>query len=174
MIENKSNDREKVNEIGYGGIKVDTKYIHPFVEATEYIFQQFNLPCSFGEPRLMDSSVKGKDIYSVLGVTGALRGQVYIGFSKYTALDIVSAMMGGMPIHELDAMGQSALAELSNMICGNATTRFSADGFILDITPPSVVIGKDLEISSSKVDFITITLHVAGMDGIELTLGMSE
>jgi chemotaxis protein CheX len=152
---------------------VDTKYIYPFVEATEYIFNQFSLTCSVGQPEAKESPFIGRDVYSVVGVTGAMRGQVYLGFSESTALQIVSAMMGGMPVNEVDAMGQSALAELSNMICGNAMTRFSVDDLVLDITPPSVVVGKELKIASSKVNFLSVLLSVDGVDGLELSFGMS-
>ena len=41
---------------------------------------------------------------------------------KSVALKLVSAMMGGYAIAEMDEMGQSAISELGNMISGNAST----------------------------------------------------
>jgi chemotaxis protein CheX len=157
-----------------GGNGVETKYIDPFVEAIQYIFQQFGMSSQSGEPKPTENPFSGKDVYTVIGVTGELRGQVYLGLSKDTSLGVVSAMMGGMPIAELDEMGQSALAELFNMICGNAMTRFSAEGLTLDITPPSVVIGKELTISSSKVKILSVSFEITGMDPIVLTAGMGK
>lgn len=153
---------------------METKYIDPFIEAILYIFQQFGLSSQPGKPYPKENPFVGSEVHTVIGVTGALRGQVYLGYTRNTSLSIISAMMGGMSISELDELGQSALAELFNMICGNAMTRFSAEGLVLDITPPSVVTGRDLSISLSKVNFVSTTIELAGMEPIELTVGMSK
>lgn len=127
-----------------------------------------------GEPQPKDSPFTGQDIFVTVGVTGELRGQVYLGLTESAALRLISAMMGGFPVTEIDALGQSALAELSNMVCGNAMTRFAAEGFELDITPPSVVMGKDLKISSSKIQLYTVVLLQKDMEQIDLTVGLSK
>jgi len=48
-------------------------------------------------------------------------------------------MMGGYPVSELDEMCCSAIAELGNMISGNASTMLYNEGIQVDITPPDIV-----------------------------------
>jgi chemotaxis protein CheX len=54
-------------------------------------------------------------------------------------LKLVSAMMGGFVLTEMDEMGHSAISELGNMISGNASTMLYNQGVRVDITPPKVV-----------------------------------
>ena len=55
-------------------------------------------------------------------MTGQMEGDIVFGLHETVALKLVSAMMGGYPIAEMDEMGQSAISELGNMISGNAST----------------------------------------------------
>lgn len=71
-----------------------------------------------------------------LGLIGNLTGEVILNISHATALEIVSKMVM-MPVDTIDAMGQSAISELGNMIAGNAATVFANSNIILDITTPS-------------------------------------
>jgi len=64
---------------------------------------------------------------------------VVFGLQEAVALRIVSAMMGGFVLTEMDEMGQSAISELGNMISGNASTILSNQGIAVDITPPQVL-----------------------------------
>ena len=52
---------------------------------------------------------------------------------------MVSAMMGGYVVTEMDDMGKSAISELGNMISGNASTMLFNQGVRVDITPPKIV-----------------------------------
>lgn len=70
-------------------------YINPFLESTSYIFEQFQVSCQVGSPTLRDTPFSGTEILSVVGVTGAIRGQIYLGIPMASALKIVSKMMGG-------------------------------------------------------------------------------
>ena len=61
------------------------------------------------------------DITAVIGVSGALEGNVLYGFHKDTARSVVSKMMES-EVTEFDEMALSALGEIANMITGNAAT----------------------------------------------------
>ena len=53
------------------------------------------------------------DITAVVGMVGQVRGNIAYSMAEDTAKKIVSAMMMGMPVEELDEMGRSALGEFS-------------------------------------------------------------
>ena len=63
---------------------------------------------------------------------------------------IASAMMMGMKITELDEMSKSAIAESANMILGNAATILYNKGIKIEITPPSLMTGENIQISHLK------------------------
>ena len=66
-----------------------------------------------------------------------------------TALQIVSKMMMG-PVETIDALGQSAISELGNMVAGNAATVFANSNIMIDITPPSYYAGADYKATVSE------------------------
>ena len=92
-----------------------------------------------------------------LEMTGDIVGHVTIRFTEENAKKAASAMMMGMPIDMLDEMSLSALAELGNMIMGNAATIFSTKGILIDITPPTVCRG-NLTIAQSFAQNICVPL----------------
>lgn len=145
-------------------------YINPFLEAATYIIGQFQLSCTVGNSSLRETPFSGKEILTVVGMTGEIRGQVYLGIPMTSALKIVSMMMGGVGVSAFDSMAQSAITELSNMICGNAATRFSKEGIFLDITPPTLIIGKGMEVSAVKMRVLSIPIHIEGIESLEMNL----
>lgn len=78
----------------------------------------------------------------MFGITGQVKGQVLLDIKEQSAKNIASCMMMGMPVEELDSMALSAISELGNMIMGNAATIFSNSNLLVDITPPSTLIGR--------------------------------
>ena len=75
---------------------------------------------------------------------------------KDTALSVASHMMMGLPLNELDEMSKSALCEIGNMILGHSASGLYEIGVIVDITPPSIIFGKGMELSSNIKRNITI------------------
>jgi CheY-specific phosphatase CheX len=71
--------------------------------------------------------------------------------NKKVGLEIASGMMGGMQLAELDEISKSAISELTNMILGNTATILYNKGINIDITPPSFLMGENLQVSNSKV-----------------------
>jgi chemotaxis protein CheX len=85
-------------------------------------------------------------------------------------LNIVSAMMGGAPVSSLGSLEQSAISELANMICGNAMSFFSQEGISLDITPPTLILGKQIEISAVKMRVLSIPIILNLNDHLEMNI----
>jgi chemotaxis protein CheX len=106
----------------------------------------------------------------VCGVTGQIQGSVIYGMSLTTADQIASAMIG-QPIKQFDQLAASAIAELGNMISGNAMLQLSEAGFICDITPPTVIRGSKVEISTLAIPAVVIPLEVTQGD-ITITVGL--
>lgn len=106
----------------------------------------------------------------VIGLTGAAQGHVTLGMSLLTATKIASTMIG-QPIVTFDAMASSAIGELANMICGNALLALSEDGPVCDITPPTIIRGTKVEISTLNIAAIVVPL-VLSHGEIKLVVGL--
>lgn len=136
--------------------------INPFLQsACSVIEQVVQVSPSTGRPGLKDIVSIQDHIWIQIGMTGHFSGMVTFGIEESVALRIVSAMMGGFVLTEMDEMGQSAISELGNMISGNASTLLSNQGIVVDITPPQVIKGSAGGIEPRKALCVPLV-----MDGI--------
>lgn len=108
-------------------------------------------------------SVKGKDLVNsgviiILGIVGAIKGNVVYVLSMEEAKKIASTMMMGMPVNEFDEMSQSALSELTNMLTANAATSFSVLGIPIDISTPTLLYGENISVKMSSNQVLCVQL----------------
>ncbi|KAA8784848.1 chemotaxis protein CheX [Paenibacillus sp. 4624] len=114
--------------------------INPFLESARNVFEQLiQVSPSTGNLGVKNVEYIADHVWIVIGMTGQLSGNIVFGIQETVALKIVSAMMGGFVITEMDDMSKSAISELGNMISGNASTILSNQGVVVDITPPQVM-----------------------------------
>ena len=99
-----------------------------------------------------------------VGVMGPLKGAILIGMSIDDAQQFASKMMMGMPVSDLDELAQSALAEMGNMVCANACSLFSQAGTVgLDISPPSLLVGKGAHVRVSVSQMVVVNFSADGI-----------
>lgn len=135
------------------------EFINPFVSAAFAVFEtMLQVTPAKGQLTLKPSPLQGKEVNTVIGVTGDILGQVIFSMDTDTALKFASIMLMGMPVNELDEMAKSAVNELGNMITGNATTGLSENGFSCNLTPPTLFMGKDVMISTKDLQILVIPI----------------
>ncbi|MFQ3549954.1 MAG: chemotaxis protein CheX [Armatimonadota bacterium] len=148
------------------------EFIEPFLSAAFNIFQTFSgQEPTRGDLALRRSTFTTQHINIMAGVNGNIEGNVLYGMSLGTAQKIAGAMIGS-EIDVIDEMAWSALSELGNMITGNAITLLSQKGYTVDITPPSVIRGVDLEVST-KVPALVVPVTTA-FGRIEVNVALLE
>jgi chemotaxis protein CheX len=136
------------------------EYINPFITATFEILKtvaEFN-PVK-GKLSLKNEPVPSYGVSVLVGVVGEVKGQVIYSLSEETAKGISSKMMMGMPVEEFDEMAKSAISELANMITGNASTQLSGQGLVVDISPPTLVTGTDVHITTNTMQTIVVPVE---------------
>jgi len=79
--------------------------------------------------------------------------------SQDTALEIAQRMMMGMSLPGFDDVARSAIGELGNMITGNASAIFEKQGILMNISPPTIVTGKEVSVSSSEGPILVVPLE---------------
>ena len=154
---------------------MDVDHINPFIQASRTVMKSVaNTDVSLGKVYLKSSPYSSETIVIVVGLMGELRGQVIFSMDKSVALKIASAMMMGMPITELDEMSKSAIAESANMILGNAATLLYDKGIKIEITPPSLMMGDNIQISTPNMKTLCIPLILSTGGTIELDIALVD
>ncbi|EGO64532.1 chemotaxis protein CheX [Acetonema longum] len=116
--------------------------VSPFTEAVAGVLQRFGMQqVEVGEPRTEEGLLRSQEVTALVGLTKNVKGNVAYSMSEGMAKSIASLMMSGMPVNELDAMAQSAVAEMANMVTAHAATGLEKLGYSVDITTPSLVMG---------------------------------
>lgn len=150
------------------------EYINPFIKAsTEVLRTIVNVEFRTGAPYLKQSPLSANNLTIMVGITGEIRGQVSISMSDKVAMNVASSMMMGMPVTELDEMAKSALSELGNMIMGNTATLLFNAGVNIDITPPTLMVGKELTISLTGMKTVGVPL-LSELGDINLDISVKE
>lgn len=151
-----------------------TLYLNSFIESAQSVL---NMVCGIdvksNNSYLRSSPIFVKQVIIIVGIIGKIKGQIFFEISLDTSKKIVSAMMGGIPVMELDEMGKSAISEMANMIIGNATIILSGKNINIDITPPSVLIGEDIELSN-RFPTIEVPFDLEDMGTLKVYVSAEE
>lgn len=125
------------------------EFVDPFVRAGFSVIESLiqDKP-DRGALSMRSASFTTQQVTILVGVNGAAAGVVLYGMSLVTAQKIASAMTQ-QTIREMDDLAWSAIAELGNMITGNAVQHLYTTGYDCQITPPSVLRGLNIEVSTS-------------------------
>jgi len=151
------------------------EYINPFIEASlEVINQTTNFKPTIGRIFAKNNSYSGDGVVILIGLTGKISGNVVLSLSKKLALTIASAMMFGMPVNELDEMSKSAIAELANMILGHTANIFFQNHMNIDITPPTVLTGENIQLTPTKSVTVCIPLNFDGGESLQIDVSYQE
>ncbi|ANE46139.1 chemotaxis protein CheC [Paenibacillus swuensis] len=144
------------------------EYINPFLESAKVVIEQVvNIRPSTGQLGIKDVKFVEKYVWIQIGMTGQMTGDIVFGLHEEVALKLVSAMMGGFQITEMDELTQSAISELGNMISGNASTMLFNQGVRVDITPPKIVQSATAAGFTPK-KALTIPLMIEGIGELDI------
>lgn len=128
------------------------EYINPFVTTAINTLEQFisDIEIERGELEVSESPFSAGGTATYIGISGDLEGRVIYEMDRVTAVNVASAM-NDEELPGMNELVRSTIQELGNIISGNATTqlRNAAEEKTVDITPPSMIIGDETEITDS-------------------------
>ncbi|MDP4153227.1 MAG: chemotaxis protein CheX [Bacillota bacterium] len=119
---------------------------------------------------LKDQPCNCKDVVILIGITGKLRGNVVVNMTYDLAYKIAAIMLMEQEIKEMDMMSESAVCELCNMMMGNAATKLSEMGIEIDITPPTILTGQNIQYHVEKARIISIPFVFENNNIFELNI----
>jgi chemotaxis protein CheX len=138
---------------------MQVEYINAFIEASIKVINEVTgFSPSPGKVAIRNTIYKGNNLLVIIGLVGNITGTVVIYLNKEVAVKVASMMMMGVPVNELDEMAKSAISELCNMILGNTMTILSKKNIEVDITPPTMLAGDNIEITMHKSVIVNIPL----------------
>lgn len=150
---------------------INAEHINPFLISATKIFKDMcSVETRIGKPYIKNTEFTDDTLVILIGITGAIRGQVMIAITNKTACNLASKMMM-MPVEKMDDLSTSAIGELGNMILGNAATIFSTKGIKIDITPPTLCMG-DVSFSNSYTQNICVPLLLEDNNAIEINVAV--
>ncbi len=153
---------------------MDVKYVNPFLEAFTSVMPQLGFQSvNKTNVSVEKQEIKKAGVVIIVGIVGAIKGNVVYCIDMEGAKSVASTMMMGMPIHEFDEMAQSALSELANMLTANAATIFFGQGIQIDISTPAVLFGDDITIKMSSNQVLCIRL-TADQIPIEINIAFEQ
>ncbi|NLD45573.1 MAG: chemotaxis protein CheX [Clostridiaceae bacterium] len=154
---------------------MNVEYINPFIEASQTVLKQIaGMDAKIGNVFLKDSPYSSDNVIIIVGLTGKIRGQALFSMSKEVAFSIASSMMGGIVLTELDEISKSAISELTNMILGNTATILYNKGIGIEITPPSFLMGDNMQISPTKMKTVCVPLLLGDKGQLEIDISVEE
>ncbi|WP_379130529.1 chemotaxis protein CheX [Paenibacillus sp. sgz500958] len=146
--------------------------INPFLESARIVIEQvIQVSPSTGNLGIKEIELSDSHIWIQVGMTGQLSGNVIFGIAEQVALRMVSVMMGGYVMTEMNEMGESAISELGNMISGNASTILSNQGVSVDITPPKLMKSESMSFLPRKA--LSIPLLMDGIGELDIQVMVS-
>lgn len=150
------------------------EYISPFAEAAVSVFDTLlGQHAERGKLSAHPTIFTCQQINVMCGVTGSVEGIVIYGMSVTTADKIASKMIG-QPVVTFDALAGSAIAELGNMISGHSATALVGLGFPCDITPPTIIRGKNVNVTTAEAPALVIPLELEGYGSFEISVSLRE
>lgn len=150
------------------------EYVTPFVAGSMSVFQSLgNIKGERGKLAARPQMFTAQQLNIVCGLTGDIAGQVIYGMSMVTANNIASKMIG-QSVKTFDQLAASAIAELGNMISGNSATLLTQQGYNCDITPPTIIKGSNVRISTNDVPALVIPIQLHDVGELEINVSLQE
>jgi chemotaxis protein CheX len=137
---------------------MNVKFLNPFVDAAvEVLKAEAKANISKGTITLQKSALTSDEVTVLINLVGQVQGVVLFGMSEKLGMNIVSLMMS-QEFTEFDNLAQSGVAELGNVISGRATVMLSEAGYKSTISPPTMIKGKGVQISTLDFPRIVVPL----------------
>ena len=147
--------------------------ITPFISAIKDVMPQLGFESVVvKEQKSKDKKIMVSGLLLTLGIVGDKKGNVAYVIDTEGAKQIASVMMMGMAVEELDDMAKSAISELSNMLTANAAIYFSNDEITIDISPPTMLTGDNIELCMAKDQVAGLVFDIDGI-GLEVNIALA-
>ncbi len=123
------------------------EYINPFIESVYELFStMLGSKVERGQIGISTGANNPRDIMAIIGLSGPARGSVALSFPTQTALNMVGKLLG-IETRIIDETVSDGVAEIVNIVAGNAKAKMTKDGGTpIDLSLPTVLRGNDFRV----------------------------
>ena len=118
------------------------------------------------------------NITATIGVTGDIHGHLILYARLETAEDLVEEIFANMGMEQkvphTDPMFKETFAELLNQLGGRSTIKLSEIGVDTDITPPTILKGNNIYVSTNSYSSTAIIKISGNFGSIGLFVGLTN
>ncbi|GMA63132.1 chemotaxis protein CheX [Alicyclobacillus fastidiosus] len=152
---------------------MSTDFLSPMTEMVEGVGNALKsvlpVPIALGDASVVDGAIYQPEMGVLVGVTGGFRGRIIIQASQ-AVFSAFAVNMYGMALE--GDMLESFVGELGNMIAGSTCTTIATKGMVLDITPPTVLVG-NTKLSGFQ-HALQVSVEVDGVGDMQVLLILEE
>ncbi|PKL39742.1 MAG: chemotaxis protein CheX [Spirochaetae bacterium HGW-Spirochaetae-1] len=153
-------------------MNINAEYVNPFLEAASAVFKSIlNVDLRRGKLVIKESPSPAMDIAIIIGITGAVTGEVVYSMEFNMVKKISDILAPGLSEEQIKQEYKDIIGELANMITGNAMNLFATTGKSIEITTPTVVEGKNFTITMIKQTTLGINLY-SPMGQLEMNIAL--
>lgn len=152
---------------------MQTEILNTFIIATNKVLvSEANIQAKRGPLSLERGAYTSNEVSVLISLVGDVWGIAIISLSFDIAKAITSRILG-QEFHDFNELAQSGIGELGNVIMGHTCTRLAELGYTIDISIPTLIVGKGSHISTLGIDRIVIPLETE-VGVIQLNLALRE
>lgn len=153
---------------------MNVAFINPFIDST---LRSLDMMAGIKAEKIglevKDDHITAYEISSIIGITGETSGSIIISMGEQLACRIASNMLME-DIQTMNRTVEDAIGEIGNIVVGDARRTLIQDGFSLNISIPTVVIGAGHRISRPG-DIPCIAIPFSTDFGVfEVNVGLRE
>ena len=150
------------------------EYANIFIRSAAEVFKkEINITLTRQQLTKKDSPIPGLPMSIILGITGSLRGQVVYSMDSNFAFEVARALLPNKLPVEIKKLENSAVAEIANIITGQASIALAGETEKINLTPPAVFSGRDVHVDFLSIP--TISLRMLSEIGVlEINIGLLE
>ncbi|HHW07646.1 MAG TPA: chemotaxis protein CheX [Clostridia bacterium] len=116
------------------------EYVNPFYQATINVFKlMLDIDVMRDTSKALQQMLGKQEVGVIIEVEGDLSGYILYRFPDTMILEMVK-IMSGLEFDQVDSFVTSALAEVSNIISGNAVSSLFNQNYRCNIKPPRIVL----------------------------------
>ena len=147
-----------------------------FIKAAQVIFKEIG----FSELKIENCNSKDQkyDLIANIGITGEISGFLLIRADIQSSMNFINKMLSNMGMEaensEFDQFHKEAFGEILNQISGRAVMLLENVGVDCNITPPSILRGSNIAISTYEAAEILHKTIYGSFGSFDLLVGARE
>jgi chemotaxis protein CheX len=156
-------------------MKINAKYVNPFIEAAMTVVRQITgIDVRRGHLSYKAKVEPSFGVSIIIGIYGFLVGQIVYSMESALAEKLVDRLLVNKSPQEKKIMFVDTLGEVANMITGNATALLNQNrDLALHITTPAIATGDNLSINLVPTAALVLGLYTQ-YGPIEISLALEE